>query len=668
MLRYLSRYRRQSLDPKSTMDTYIEAYKLTHETYQNQQEADTTKITEENAKVLKRTKRSAAADPPDEKDFIKFELTDAIQPDADTLKHRVINKGKNFRMPFEISDTLVVFGNKTDGVDIEKPTEAVKGVEKDDDSQTKQVRRRRRKSKKENSKPKREIFDDDSQEDVSEDEDDGDMSIGESRKIKIIAPAGKTRNGEIPIGVQKIIEMVLQDRARAAKARSSKGQKPYGEKVNFPVKDTQQRQKNVVRDTHLNGNNEWRPVPQVSLGRYPVIHNQMENAPDYLTFVPVKSYKTVSYGKPVSEIKQQPTPTILPVTSIVPVPQIQYIIKEVPVPVTSSLEASKLKPSFKITYDTSLLDSKLKDSSIDLPTKAPSPDTSESYVKIITPTTATKTVIDHKKKPEYKSPTAAPTYEKLTSNDNSFFKGPSPTLEPSYDKLSSFGNTPFKPSRPAYVAPTVASAFDSHFESQKLDALTSLLNKDPAEQLKGFHELLQEEKNKGDPTPILFHPNGIIPPKPKIKLNIKVLDDVKPQKQEPITIEEFNRLYGHEKELDLPGYSPPKEFTPIKEEPPADFDGYKTSFKSITEPSKSNFEISKVQYKPIVTSAISEIKGPVIQHHDHSASRGVSKGYASDSDVSKILLFSTHKRTPFDILQLRKHFTVQTMYNTVNDE
>lgn len=656
MLRYLSRYRRQSLDPKTTMDTYIEAYKLTHESYQNQQEADTAKITEENERILKRTKRLAAADPdpPHEKDFIKFELTDAIQPDDETLKHRVVNKGRNFRMPYEIADTLVVFGNKTDGIDIVKPLNVTRSDDDSiDDSKTKQTRRRRRKSRKEsgNSKPKREIFDDDSQEEVSDDDDD-DMSIGESRKIKIIAPAGKTRNGEIPIGVQKIIEMVLQDRARAAKARISKGQKAYGDKFNNNQgKDSQQqRQKNVVRDIHNsnNNNNEWRPVPQVSLGRYPVVHGQMENAPDYLTFVPVKSYKTVSYGKPVSEIKQQQP---APVTNIVPVPQIQYIIKEVPIPVTSSLEASQLKPSFKITYDTSLLDSKFKESSIDSgydsQTKAPSLDTSESYVKIVTPTTATKTVIDHSKKPEYKSPT--PSYEKLSSYENSFYKpSSSPAAAPSFEKLSSYDNSPFKPSRPAYVAPTLLPTYESHFESHKLDALTSLLNKDPADQLKGFHDLLQEEKTKqGDTAPILFHPNGIKLPKPKIKLNIKVLDDVQQQqKPEPITIEEFNRLYGGENGVDLPGYSPPKEFTPIKEESPVDnFESYKTSFKSITEPAKSQYKSTKVQYKPIIHhTPISEIKGPVIQHHDHSVHTnsgdgGISKGYEDEKKVS-IICFS----------------------------
>lgn len=660
MLHYLSRYRRQSLDPKTTMDTYIEAYKLTHESYQSQQEADTTKISEENEKILTRTKRTAAADPdpPHEKDFIRFELTDAIQPDDKTLKHRVVNKGRNFRMPYEIADTLVVFGNRTDGIDITKPVNVTKSDDEAKDSGAKQTRRRRRKSRKEgeNSKPKREIFDDDSEEDVTDDDDD-DMSIGESRKIKIIAPATKTRNGEIPIGVQKIIEMVLQDRARAAKARISKGQKSYGEKFNSNQnKESQhQRQKNVVRDIHNSNNNEWRPVPQVSLGRYPVVHNQMENAPDYLTFVPVKSYKTVSYGKPVSESKQQPSPTILPVTNIVPVPQIQYIIKEVPIPVTSSLEASKLKPSFKITYDTSLLDSKFKESSIDSgydsQTKAPSLDTSESYVKIVTPTTATKTVIDHSKKPEYKSPTAAPSYEKLSSYENSFnHHSSSPTPAPSFEKLSSYDHSPFKPSRPAYVAPSISSSYESHFESHKLDALTSLLNKDPNEQLKGFHELLQEEKKHEDTAPILFHPNGIIPPKPLVKLNIKVLDDIPQQqqqqqkKQEPITIEEFNRLYGGENGVDLPGYSPPKEFTPIKEDSPADnFESYKTSFKSITEPAKSTYKNTKVQYKhhhPL--PAISEVKGPVIQHHDHAAhltSGGISKGYDDESKVSTIYLY-----------------------------
>lgn len=665
MLSYLSRYRRQSLDPKSTMDTYIEAYKLTHESYQNQQEADITKVLEENEKILKRTKRAADPVPPNEKDFIKFELTDAIQPDDDTLKHRVVNKGRNFRMPYEIADTLVVFGNKTDGIDILKPGNST------DESKTKQVKRRRRKSRKENGngKPKREIFDDDSQEEISEDEDEDDMSIGESRKIRIIAPASKTRNGEIPIGVQKIIEMVLQDRARAAKARSSKGQKAYGDKFNSNNgKDSQQnRQKNVVRDTHNsnnnNNNNEWRPVPQISLGRYPVLHSQMENAPDYLTFVPVKSYKTVSYGKPVSEVKQQqqqyqPEPTTLPETKYVPVPQIQYIIKEVPIPVTSGHEASQFKPSFKVTYDTSLLDSKLKETSNDFETqtKATSLDTSESYVKIITPTSASKTVIDHSKKPEYKSPTPTPSFDKFVSSNENIYSKPSlssPTIAPTFSKLTSYDTSPFKPSRP-YVAPSFSSTFETHFESQKLDALTSLLNKNPSEQLKGFHELLQEEKkNQGDTAPILFHPNGIIPPKPLVKLNIKVLEDIpspkqqqQQKKQEPISIEEFNRLYGHES-VDLPGYITPKEFTPIKEDPPVErHEAYKTSFKSITENSKSPFnKNSKVQYKPVYhTPTIQEIKGPVIQHHDHGSHSTVelTKGYEDDeSKVSNFYLYET---------------------------
>lgn len=468
MQTYLTRFRRQNYEhPSTTMDSYMEAYKLSHDNYQMRQEEMITQIAKENADFIKRVKRSAAPDPPHEKDFIKFELTDAIQPDKETLKNRELNQGRNYRRPFEIADTIV-YGNKTQGTNLtfpaidNNPKQTTTSTEKP--KETRRGRRRRpvKKEKQDTAKPKSDTSNNES----------GDLSSGESKRFKVYSTLNPKQNGELPIGVKKAIELVLQqEKSRLSKTRAPKNQKPYSDKT----QNTEESRKTAVREA---GGIDYRP--QYSLGRYPMVHTQMENAPEFLTFVPIKAYKTVAYGKPMQPIQEmKPKPTMIPV----PVPEIRYIIKEVPIPVSTLFESEKLKPSVKVTYDTSLIDGKFKPSvqeepipyyeSIETQTKPTLLEGSKSYATVITPTSATKSFIYHAKPP--------PKTKKVPSKNE--------------------------------------------YESLKVEDLESLLSKEPEEQLKGFNELLKEENKFEAPqkstAPLLFHPYGITPSKPKIKLNIK---------------------------------------------------------------------------------------------------------------------------------------------------
>lgn len=582
---YLTRNRRQNNDQMGTMDSYIKAYKLSHESYQSKQEEDTSKIAEENEKILtSRSKREASADPPHEKDFIKFELTDAIQPDSDTLKNRKVSVGKNLRLPFEIADTHVVFGNKTKGETVQKPSINNTSTEPSpvtNSTTAKSQRTRRRRVRKDRSdaegvqsaKVKRDS--------------ENDMENSESRKVKVIVhgPESKTNEG-LPLSVQKAISMVL---SKSAKSRNTKYSKPT--KVPRPkteesrFSENKQRTRESIKSNSLNeaSSDEWRPISAIgSLGRYPAISSN--KAPDYLTFVPIKNYKTVVYGKPLSESQTQSPPpsfqsTLSPVqstpspviTKYVSVPQIQYIIKEIPVPYKVPEQPKiTLAPNIKITYDGKDDISEIKISSTPAPplynfSKSNSIQNSPSFSKYLSSLTNTKTYIDH--------------------------------------------SDGFK--------------LNNNF---KLNALTALIGKDPEAQFKGLNKLLDNHNNnnnfvsnKENKAPLLFHPNGVKAPEPLTKLNIKVLDfpeSNQANKVEPISIEEFNRLYGGEDGIKLPTdeFNYPRPFTPIHEQNPE----FEYSVLPTTE-----------SYKPL--SSLKPDKP--MKHHDHKS--GISSGYEDDSEVSK---------------------------------
>lgn len=572
MKMYLTRNRRQNSDQMGTMDSYIEAYKLSHESYQTRQEEDTSRIAKENEKALSsRSKREASADPPHEKDFIKFELTDAIQPDAETLKNRKISVGKNLRLPFEISDTLVVFGNKTKGEHVSKPASTTtEAPSTNSNSTVKSPRTRRRRVRK--VKAATEAAPTKVKRDSS-----SDMANSESRKIKVYVTApGNQKHESLPIGVQKAINRVLSKnaKARVSKSKPTKSTKSDGDKLTFYDKSQKPRESikssNSLKDA---SSDEWHPISAIgSLGRYPAINS--DKAPDYLTFVPVKNYKTVVYGKPVSEIQKQQTPSV--VTKYVSVPQIQYVIKEVPVHYKVPEQPKiTLTPNIKITYDAKDDISNVKISSTPASFSetfsesqtANQNEQSKSYSKFISSTTGTKTVIDHS--------------EGIKNSNNNF----------------------------------------------KLESLTNLLGKEPEFQIKGLSQILEGTKYglpQENKSPILFHPHGTKGPEPLTKLNIKVLDfpEQKPNKIEPISLDEFNKLYGGESGVKLPtdNFNLPRPFTPIHEPNPE----YEISI-----PFSDKFTDLDTR-KP--TSNINFDKP--FSHHDHKSS-GISAGYETDSDVSR---------------------------------
>lgn len=95
------------------------------------------------------------------------------------------------------------------------------------------------------------------------------------------------------------------------------------------------------------------------------------------------------------------------------------------------------------------------------------------------------------------------------------------------------------------------------------------------------------------------------------------------EKADLITIEEFNRLYGHENENEekvSDSFESFKEYTPISEE-----DGKTVEYES------QKYEEPKPEEQPVIKF----VKAPVIKYHNHktSSSSGISRGYEDNLEV-----------------------------------
>lgn len=97
MQEYMDQTRTQlPLDVDVSMDSYIKAYHVSHEDYQNSEETKHEEIQKENKNFTETDTKRDKRSPPD---IIKFEVGDAKNPDFPTQE-----TGRNLRMPFQISD------------------------------------------------------------------------------------------------------------------------------------------------------------------------------------------------------------------------------------------------------------------------------------------------------------------------------------------------------------------------------------------------------------------------------------------------------------------------------------------------------------------------------------------------------------------------------------
>ena len=255
---------------QNSMDSYVQAYRISHELQQMYEEKTSDQVNLENAKPVRneRVKRSAMPEPsPARKsrknngtssaagsttpkprittpqilphhgrmlvspprDILKFELSDAKIPDAETLK---FHKARNLRQPIEIADN-------------ENATSHHK---------------KREIHKRDSPLPK-------------------DQSVNESRKVGIISPlSGKSKRApkvqdynDLPLGVQKAIDLAIIDAKHKKKLGGVQGNDElikffYGDKLiktssNFkPIKSTK-----AVDESF------WAPISNPSKGYKPQV-------------------------------------------------------------------------------------------------------------------------------------------------------------------------------------------------------------------------------------------------------------------------------------------------------------------------------------------------------------------------------------------------------------
>lgn len=192
---------------QNSMDSYVQAYRISHELQQMYEERTSEQVNLENGRPVRseRVRRSAMPDPaPARKsrkingtsssttakpkittpkilphhgrmlvspprDILKFELSDAKIPDDATLK---FHKARNLRQPFEIADNVNVTSHH----------------------------KKREIHKRDSPLPK-------------------DQSVSESRKVSILSPlSGKSKRApktqdykDLPLGVQKAIDLAIID-------------------------------------------------------------------------------------------------------------------------------------------------------------------------------------------------------------------------------------------------------------------------------------------------------------------------------------------------------------------------------------------------------------------------------------------------------------------------
>jgi hypothetical protein len=468
MQQYLRSRRQQVFGDHSRDDSYVSAYRLSHENYQaveEQHNEDVAKIdTKANLNKWRhkrdtsnRTKSARKSKQFVVKEFIKFELADAKQPDEATfMLQQRIRESKNLRQPFEISN-----------------------------SENKNSTNKKR---------------------------DTDSSIDETRIVKIMHPVNYV---QIPGPVHKVMHMVRSHSSNLYKGQenqryASSEQQPiqYGEKMN--------RQKRLQYRLLGKGTNYYPQLKYFGQPQTQQLHYQQEYyQPKALPLQPGPSYNFILNPVPV----QIPVPVSAPI-----------YVTEAPAPIKEEKAAPQqiiVQPSIEIPYKQPSKNVPQNNNgqslyivhpsgpvhSVHSGHQHPQKEAATSYINFNMP--------EHQQPAQYyqsyqyqRTPFHGYKVQQHPHQDQYLYQEQQREEIPAY-KIEELPKMPVHYKAPqSYVTqkpPTVDYASNQYGEEQKnLEELSSLIGKNPYFQLKGLNQILFKDFNSQTPqentAPVLFHP------------------------------------------------------------------------------------------------------------------------------------------------------------------
>lgn len=514
MQEYMDQSRtQQPLDVDVSMDSYIKAYHISHEDYQNSEETKHEEVQRKNKKgnfteSTKRDKRS-----PSQPDMIKFELGDAKNPDFPTNQET----GRNLRMPFQISDAQ------------EKSPKAEKLI--GGYFNNRQM-----------IPTKPEI---------------NDQSIDESRMIKITHPVmhknqqRKTRMHSIndfPIAVQKAIGIVLRE----------------PNPTNGPSKITVTESENSYYGDKISKMLNYKFEGNQLLNNYP--NKQWWSAPD------ANRPKKIFFqpNGMAGQINKQFVPSQ-------PQPNIQYIFKETPIISNQNKEFQYTTVASRAVTPVPQTNKQFSSDDYTTnpygPVELHFPPTQQTkfaqedsnyYAK---PASQEETgfnvhVVNSIQKPQdvynYNSPSSTPSPRFLSSETFSSSSQKSSTPKTQYEFKSAIDEQNFNIYYASTQKPESQSSGENSYEREgsSIAALTALIGQTPSIQLQRLNELLVDGKPRPQDStaPILFHPGQ----KPTMPQSPHLLP-ARPYAPDSFYKTPNNILYNNEYKPFL------KDFTPIVE-------------------------------------------------------------------------------------------------------
>lgn len=473
----------QPSDVDVSMDSYIKAYHISHEDYQNSEETKHEEIQRKNRKgnFTENDKTSRDKRSPAHPDLIKFEISDAKNPDFNTNQQET---GRNLRMPFKISDA----------VENSPKSEKLMGGYFNN----------------------REMIPTKSKEEQT-----NDQSIDESRMIKITHPIMHKNHqrqsrmhsiNEFPIAVQKAIDMVLREPNPTngpAKLTVSESEKSYyGDKIPKIVNHSKFEPNQLLRNYP---NNQWWTPSDVTRQKrlYYRPTGQISN-----NFIPSQPQPNIQYifkeTPIISNENKEFQYTTVASRAVTPVPQ---TMKQFSSEDYTTNPYGPVELHFAPTQQTKFEDTNYY--------AKPVSSQEETGFNVHEVTSIQKPQEDYK----FNSPSSTPAPRFLSTTPNYYSSGvdvrssqEQSTQKPQYLTSNEFTSAVDEGNYNIYYASTQKPQFQqssSSFEENSYEregssiaALTALIGQTPTIQLQRLNELLIDGKPRPQDStaPILFHP------------------------------------------------------------------------------------------------------------------------------------------------------------------